>query len=167
MYSVYVFTPQKNTYIPETLNFLMCAQSSTNNKKNLKRKEKGRKGQKRTGTHWNGQKFAEIYWNWQKPTENNSNRPKLKETDRNRQTQSDTDKVDSNRQKQTETDRKRRNKNLICDMLRVICHLSLTPTGTATDPPPAISRIMHSRLVQGKINKWSGEEKKHIPTCQY
>ena len=30
----------------------------------------------------------------------------------------------------------------------VTCHLSLTPTATATDPPPASSPIMHSRLVR-------------------
>ena len=30
----------------------------------------------------------------------------------------------------------------------VMCHLSLTPTATATDPAPANSQTMHSRLVQ-------------------
>ena len=38
---------------------------------------------------------------------------------------------------------------VMCRMLRVTCHLSLTPTAiaTATDPTPAISPLMHSRLV--------------------
>ena len=37
--------------------------------------------------------------------------------------------------------------HVTCRMLRVTCHLSLTPTATATDPSPANSPIMHSRLV--------------------
>ena len=36
---------------------------------------------------------------------------------------------------------------VMCHMSRVSCHLSLAPTGTATDPHPANSPIMHSRLV--------------------
>ena len=36
---------------------------------------------------------------------------------------------------------------IMCHMSRVTCHLSLTPTVTSTYPPPAISPIMHSRLV--------------------
>ena len=35
---------------------------------------------------------------------------------------------------------------VMCQVSRVTCHLSLTPTATATDPP-ANSPIMHSRLV--------------------
>ena len=35
-----------------------------------------------------------------------------------------------------------------CHVSRVACHLSLTPTATATDPPPANSPIMYSRLVR-------------------
>ena len=34
-----------------------------------------------------------------------------------------------------------------CRVSQVTCHLSLTPTATATDPPPANSPIMHNRLV--------------------
>ena len=34
-----------------------------------------------------------------------------------------------------------------CRMWRINCHLSIMPTVTATDPPPANSPIMHSRLV--------------------
>ena len=34
-----------------------------------------------------------------------------------------------------------------CHVSRVLCHLSQTPTATATDPPTANSPIMHSRLV--------------------
>ena len=36
---------------------------------------------------------------------------------------------------------------VMCHMAHVTCHLSLTPTATATEPPPAYSPIMHSRLV--------------------
>ena len=36
---------------------------------------------------------------------------------------------------------------VMCQVLCVTCHLSLRPTATATDPPPANSHIMHSRLV--------------------
>ena len=32
-------------------------------------------------------------------------------------------------------------------MLHVICYVSLAPAAKATDPPPANSRTMHSRLV--------------------
>ena len=32
-------------------------------------------------------------------------------------------------------------------MSPVACHLSITPTVTATDPPPAYSPTMHSRLI--------------------
>ena len=35
---------------------------------------------------------------------------------------------------------------VICCVSPVICQLSLTPIATATDPPPANSPIMHSRL---------------------
>ena len=35
----------------------------------------------------------------------------------------------------------------MCHMSDVTCHLLLTPTATATDPPPANSPTMHSRLV--------------------
>ena len=49
---------------------------------------------------------------------------------------------------------------VICHMSHVACHLSpdtchliLTPTATATDPPPANSATMHSTLVfEGKKN---------------
>ena len=34
-----------------------------------------------------------------------------------------------------------------CHVSTVTCHLSPTPTATSTDPPPANSPIMHSRLV--------------------
>ena len=34
-----------------------------------------------------------------------------------------------------------------CHMLRVTCHLSVTPTATATDAPPANFPTMHCRLV--------------------
>ena len=37
--------------------------------------------------------------------------------------------------------------HVICHMWHVICHLLLTPTATATDPSPAKSLTMHSRLV--------------------
>ena len=37
--------------------------------------------------------------------------------------------------------------HVTCPVLRVTCHLSLTPIAKATDPPPAKSPIMHSRLV--------------------
>ena len=36
---------------------------------------------------------------------------------------------------------------VVCHLSPVTCHLSLTPTATDTDPPPANSPIMHSRLV--------------------
>ena len=36
---------------------------------------------------------------------------------------------------------------VVCHMSPVSCHLSLTPTVTATDPPPANSPTMHSSLV--------------------
>ena len=36
---------------------------------------------------------------------------------------------------------------VMCHLARITCHLSLTLTVTVTDPPPAISPIMHSRLV--------------------
>ena len=39
-----------------------------------------------------------------------------------------------------------------CHMSPVNYHLSLTPTATATDPPPDNSHIMHSRLVP-KVQK--------------
>ena len=34
-----------------------------------------------------------------------------------------------------------------CHMSRITCHLPLMPTATATDPAPAHSPTMHSRLV--------------------
>ena len=37
--------------------------------------------------------------------------------------------------------------HVTCHGLRVICHKSLTPTATGTDPPPANSSIMHSRML--------------------
>ena len=37
---------------------------------------------------------------------------------------------------------------VICHLSPVTCHLSLTPTVTATDPLPANSFIMHSRLAR-------------------
>ena len=33
-----------------------------------------------------------------------------------------------------------------CHMLHVTCHLSLTQTATAIDPPPAFSPTVHNRL---------------------
>ena len=33
----------------------------------------------------------------------------------------------------------------------VACHLSLTPTATATNPPPTNSPIIHSRLVHSRL----------------
>ena len=67
-----------------------------------------------------------------------------------------------------------------CVMLlvsHVTCHLSLTPTATATDPPPANSPIMHSRLVgkEPKIPKKfktqiitkTTKTKKGLEVCQY
>ena len=38
--------------------------------------------------------------------------------------------------------------NVMCYVSDVNCHMSLTPTATATNPPPANSPIMHSRLVR-------------------
>ena len=37
--------------------------------------------------------------------------------------------------------------HVMCCMSPVICHLSLTATVTATDPPSTNSPIMHNRLV--------------------
>ena len=37
---------------------------------------------------------------------------------------------------------------VMCCVLHITCHLSLTSTATATDPPPANLPIMHSRLVR-------------------
>ena len=55
-----------------------------------------------------------------------------------------------------------------CRRSPVICHLSLMPKATATDPPPANSPTMHSRMVgkdqknQNKTqSKQKREEKKH------
>ena len=42
--------------------------------------------------------------------------------------------------------------HVACHLSPVICHLSLAPTATATDPPPANSPIIHSRLAR-KIQK--------------
>ena len=78
--------------------------------------------------------------------------------------------------KQTKKDKKRQNKKIICHMsgvaccvLRVTCHLSITPTATATDPPPANSPIMHSRLVaktppkkNANYKKLSKRQKKYL-----
>ena len=54
--------------------------------------------------------------------------------------------------KQTETGRREQKKSkdlcITCHVLRVKCHLSLTPTVTAPDPPPANSPTMHSMLVR-------------------
>ena len=36
----------------------------------------------------------------------------------------------------------------MCNLTRVTCHLSLTPTATATDPPTANSPTMQSKLVR-------------------
>ena len=36
--------------------------------------------------------------------------------------------------------------HVMCHMSRVTYYLSITPTATATDPPPANSTIMHSSL---------------------
>ena len=35
---------------------------------------------------------------------------------------------------------------VMCNVLHVTCHMSLTPTARATDPPPAKSPTMHSRM---------------------
>ena len=42
--------------------------------------------------------------------------------------------------------------HVACRRSPVICHLSLMPKATATDPPPANSPTMHSRMV-GKDQK--------------
>ena len=47
-----------------------------------------------------------------------------------------------------------------CCVLRVTCHLSITPTATATDPPHANSPIMHSRLVAKTPPKKNANYKK-------
>ena len=45
---------------------------------------------------------------------------------------------------------------VMCHMSRVTCHMSLTPSVTATDPPLAISPSMHSReLLLIESNKTS------------
>ena len=44
--------------------------------------------------------------------------------------------------------KKKRKKNVECLVLHVTCHLSLTPTKTASVPPYANSPNMHSRLVR-------------------
>ena len=49
--------------------------------------------------------------------------------------------------KRTERKKKRR-KNVMCLVSYVACHLLLMSTAKATDPPPANSPIMHSRLVR-------------------
>ena len=42
---------------------------------------------------------------------------------------------------------KKQKKYIMCHVIHVMYHLSLTQTATATNPPPANSPIMHSRLV--------------------
>ena len=53
---------------------------------------------------------------------------------------------------------------VMCHVSRVTCHLSLTPTATATDPFPANSPIMHSRLVRKKTQKF--QKQKNIKTAK-
>ena len=44
--------------------------------------------------------------------------------------------------------------HVTCHVSRVACHLSLTPTAKATDPCPASSPTVHSRLVCTDPTKW-------------
>ena len=67
--------------------------------------------------------------------------------------------------------------NCRCHISRVACHMSLTSTATATDPPPSNSPTMHSMLVHKdpkslKISKpktiIETDKKKHsLEVCQY
>ena len=62
-------------------------------------------------------------------------------------------------------------------LLHVNCHLSLTPTATATDPPPANSPTMHSWLVfkdpkyqqknQNPKDHQNGPRKTRVPVSQH
>ena len=83
-----------------------------------------------------------------------------------RQTQNPSMRADSGTNTKTNRNGQKRGKNdmkkfhvshvtclvscVICCVSRVTCHLSLTPTATATDPPPASYPIMHSRLFHKK-----------------
>ena len=52
------------------------------------------------------------------------------------------------RTEREERKKRRRKKSCVtCRVSRVTCHLSLTPTATAIDPPPTNSPIMQSQLV--------------------
>ena len=44
---------------------------------------------------------------------------------------------------------------VLCPVSRVTCHLSLMPTATATDPLPANSLIIHSRLAHSRLAAYS------------
>ena len=46
----------------------------------------------------------------------------------------------------------------------VVCHLSLTPTATATDPPPANSLIIHSMVAQSRVSQKKIMSKTHKQT---
>ena len=52
--------------------------------------------------------------------------------------------ADSRTNSKTDKNGQKRPKNVMCHMS---CHLSLMPTATATNPPPAKSPITDSRLV--------------------
>ena len=55
-----------------------------------------------------------------------------------------------------------------CHVSRVTYHVSLTPTATATDPPPANSPIMHTKLLckDPKPQKMSKRKKKYVKTAE-
>ena len=47
-----------------------------------------------------------------------------------------------------------------CHILLVMCHLTLMPTATVTDPPPAISITMHSRPLDAQKKEEEKKKKK-------
>ena len=51
-------------------------------------------------------------------------------------------------------------------MSGVMYHLSLTATAAATDPPPANSPIMHSRIIRQTKNPKKNQNQKIIETTK-
>ena len=126
-----------------TLNLATYADSTTYAKK------KSSSGQKQTKIEINKQKQTETDRNKQKWTEPSKNMSKLTETDRNSEKQTETTETVRMGPKRTETDKnghkrtEKKTKNVMCQVshvtflvLRVACHMSLTPTATAKKPSP-------------------------------